>query len=304
MESSAQGLSMGTLKHVVGHGVVGRAANAAMGGKFQDGFVSAASSAFVGDMGWNEGATRISRTIKAGIIGGTASALGGGKFANGAYTAAFQHLLNNESGQPRGAWTKEQEIAELAKDGIELNWFERLMFKHEAIGNGMERTANALGGLGDGVSMGGAEWISKQVYGDEAVWADKDSLMYQSGYWTGVAGSTIAGGAVGVNASFATKSGYFWGGAGTSARLAAAEASAIGAKTVGQTLGGRVATGIESYLLKKGWATKEQTYNYIWKPASTLFAKNTQSFGGLSGTGGHIWRTIEAPILRTRGLIH
>jgi hypothetical protein len=96
MEASAQGLSMGTLKHVVGHGVVGGAANAAMGGKFQDGFVSAASSAFAGDMGWNEGATRISRTIKAGIIGGTVSALGGGKFANGAYTSAFQHLLNRE----------------------------------------------------------------------------------------------------------------------------------------------------------------------------------------------------------------
>ena len=123
------------------------------------------------------------------------SALGGGKFANGAYTAAFQHLLNNESGQPRGAWTKEQEIAELAKDGIELNWFERLMFKHETIGNGMERTANALGGLGDGVSMGGAEWISKQVYGDEAVWADKDSAMYKAGYVGGVALTTYATGA-------------------------------------------------------------------------------------------------------------
>ena len=96
LEAGAQGLSMGTAMHVVGHGAVGGAANVAMGGKFQDGFVSAASSAFAGDMGWNEGATRISRTIKAGIIGGTVSALGGGKFANGAYTSAFQHLLNRE----------------------------------------------------------------------------------------------------------------------------------------------------------------------------------------------------------------
>ena len=96
MEAGAQGLSMGTAKHVVGHGAVGGAANVAMGGKFQDGFVSAASSAFAGDMGWNERATPVGRTIKAGIIGGTVSALGGGKFANGAYTSAFQHLLNDE----------------------------------------------------------------------------------------------------------------------------------------------------------------------------------------------------------------
>jgi hypothetical protein len=48
-------------------------------------------------MGWNEGATPLSRTIKAGMVGGTASSLGGGKFANGAWTASFQHLVNNEA---------------------------------------------------------------------------------------------------------------------------------------------------------------------------------------------------------------
>ena len=92
-------------KHVVGHGVVGGAANEAMGGKFQDGFLSAAASAAAVHTGLTSTARGSSgeaigmagRTAASAIIGGTASALGGGKFANGAYTAAFQHLLNHEA---------------------------------------------------------------------------------------------------------------------------------------------------------------------------------------------------------------
>jgi hypothetical protein len=91
-------------KHVVGHGVVGGAANEAMGGKFQDGFLSAAASAAAVHTGLTSTASgstgeaigMAGRTAASAIIGGTASALGGGKFANGAYTAAFQHLLNTE----------------------------------------------------------------------------------------------------------------------------------------------------------------------------------------------------------------
>ena len=88
--------------HVFGHGVLGGASNVAMGGKFQDGFLSAAAGAAAAHAGLlgNPDATGpgavASRTIRAGIIGGTASALGGCKFANGAWTAAFQHLLNDE----------------------------------------------------------------------------------------------------------------------------------------------------------------------------------------------------------------
>ena len=89
--------------HVVGHGVVGGASNVAMGGKFQDGFISAAAGASAGYLGLYKafsgpsGGAILGRTAIAGVVGGTASALGGGKFANGAYTAAFQHLLNAES---------------------------------------------------------------------------------------------------------------------------------------------------------------------------------------------------------------
>jgi len=122
MEAGAQGLSMGTAKHVVGHGAVGGAANVAMGGKFQDGFVSAASSAFAGDMGWNEGATPVGRTIKAGIIGGTISALGGGKFANGAYTSAFQHLLNSELYKNLEEWKKGYRMLEDEELANFINW--------------------------------------------------------------------------------------------------------------------------------------------------------------------------------------
>ena len=96
------GFNLATAQHIAGHGVVGGAANEAMGGKFQDGFLSAAVSAGVSDFGMlgdpnATGAGAVaSRTIKAGIVGGTTSVIGGGKFANGAWTASFQHLLNSE----------------------------------------------------------------------------------------------------------------------------------------------------------------------------------------------------------------
>ncbi len=88
--------------HIAGHGVLGGAANEAMGGKFQDGFLSAAAGAgasYFGPFQNTDGASGVAaRTIQAGIVGGTASVLGGGKFANGAWTASFQHLLNREAG--------------------------------------------------------------------------------------------------------------------------------------------------------------------------------------------------------------
>ncbi len=94
MQPASYGLSWETAGHVVGHGVVGGAANVAMGGKFSDGFISAASSAFAADMGWNQGGTPSTRVIKSAAIGGTISAIGGGKFANGAATAAFQSIVS------------------------------------------------------------------------------------------------------------------------------------------------------------------------------------------------------------------
>jgi hypothetical protein len=94
--------------HITGHGFVGGAANEALGGKFQDGFLSAAASAYAGWTVMRNSFVKssirsetVGRTAMAGIIGGTASALGGGKFANGAWTATFHHLLNAEQGAIR-----------------------------------------------------------------------------------------------------------------------------------------------------------------------------------------------------------
>ncbi|BCU76868.1 RHS repeat-associated core domain-containing protein [Luteolibacter sp. LG18] len=92
--------------HTAGHGVVGGASNAAMGGKFQDGFISGMAGAVADRIGEKFGMDKLGeggpagkaiRTAFAGVVGGTASAIGGGKFANGAFTAAFQHLFNEET---------------------------------------------------------------------------------------------------------------------------------------------------------------------------------------------------------------
>jgi RHS repeat-associated protein len=94
--------------HVAGHGILGGIRNEVMGGRFMDGFLSAAagaSSAYMpglkgvmGSSGNRDPLGMFYRSMIAGAIGGTASAIGGGKFANGAYTAAFQHLVNAELG--------------------------------------------------------------------------------------------------------------------------------------------------------------------------------------------------------------
>ena len=103
----------GKAAHVIGHGATGGAANVAMGGKFQDGFLSAAAGAAATHTGLygkfqGSGIDKVAgRTAVAAVIGGTASALGGGKFANGAWTAAFQHLLNNEA----DIWVDHMKIA-------------------------------------------------------------------------------------------------------------------------------------------------------------------------------------------------
>jgi hypothetical protein len=95
------GFSFDSAKHIAAHGVVGGAANEAMGGKLADGFWSAAASAGASNLGLlgspGGGLPGVfQRTVMAGVVGGTVAVIGGGKFANGAYTAAMQHLLNAE----------------------------------------------------------------------------------------------------------------------------------------------------------------------------------------------------------------
>jgi uncharacterized protein (TIGR02594 family) len=104
LSAGTLGNSGSAIAQTAAHGILGGAVNEAMGGKFQDGFLSAAAAkgaTFMPGLGQfldpNSGQGNIlSRTALAATIGGTASALGGGKFANGAYTAAMQHLFNEE----------------------------------------------------------------------------------------------------------------------------------------------------------------------------------------------------------------
>jgi hypothetical protein len=108
--------TMKTAKHVAGHAVLGGLSQEAMGGRFQDGFLSAAASTLLMDSGLGgmfkgaDGPTgMLGRTAVAAVIGGTAAEIGGGKFANGAMTSAWQHLLNHELPQSlaeRRAWIK------------------------------------------------------------------------------------------------------------------------------------------------------------------------------------------------------
>ncbi len=78
---------------VAGQGVIGGARNVAMGGKFQDGFLSAAASSAAQFGKYADDG--VFGLIKSSVVGGTASALGGGKFSNGASTAAFQYLVTS-----------------------------------------------------------------------------------------------------------------------------------------------------------------------------------------------------------------
>jgi hypothetical protein len=162
-----------------------------MGGKFQDGFISAAVSAGAMDLGLVSGGT-VSKAFKAGVIGGTASALGGGKFANGAFTAAFQFLTNEAA-----AMSREEAIAYFENSqGEKLSWLAKLFFKHETIANVAEAGANFAGGFSDGVLMGYGETLARAVHGEDYGWVNEDSGWYMGGVGTGIAASTVAGGAL------------------------------------------------------------------------------------------------------------
>ena len=84
----------------VAHGIAGGVSSVMRGGKFGDGFLSAAFTQSIDpgmkniDSG-NAGVS-IQRTLAAAIAGGTASKLTGGKFENGAITGAFSRLFNHE----------------------------------------------------------------------------------------------------------------------------------------------------------------------------------------------------------------
>ncbi|MBI2383538.1 MAG: hypothetical protein HYV18_05660 [Gammaproteobacteria bacterium] len=85
---------------VVAHGLAGGISSFAMGGKFRQGFLSAATAqAFapgVDRLDSNNAGVSSVRVVAAAVAGGTAAEIGGGKFANGAVTAAFSRAYNDE----------------------------------------------------------------------------------------------------------------------------------------------------------------------------------------------------------------
>ena len=89
----AGGSGLSSVNRVVAHGVVGGVGSELSGGKFGDGFASAAFVSVVAPK--VDSAVKnetISRVVAIAAVAGTASALGGGKFANGAAMAAFAYL--------------------------------------------------------------------------------------------------------------------------------------------------------------------------------------------------------------------
>lgn len=94
-----------------GHGILQGSANAAMGGKFQDGFIGAAAGSLLPSFQPFPG--QVGGLINRAIVGGTAAALGGGKFANGAASAAFSYLFESMA----------QSVSEENQNDIQGRWF-------------------------------------------------------------------------------------------------------------------------------------------------------------------------------------
>jgi RHS repeat-associated protein len=161
-----------TAAHVAGHGVVGGASNTARGGKFSDGFYSAAAGAAASYFGpfRNTGgpAGVMARTAQAGIVGGTVSVIGGGKFANGAYTAAFLHLLN----------------AEMPSFGEVLSSIRPSDFAVRADARTLNDLTELTTGMANAGTFGAISGAANAIGGDFSI--NKDSNYYE----TGVVGST------------------------------------------------------------------------------------------------------------------
>ena len=86
-----------------------------MGGKFKDGFISAAAGAALGQLGVAD------NILSRAVIGGTVSVIGGGKFANGAYTAAFMYVMSSLAARGSSSNVLDAEAAKYAKDVYDVH---------------------------------------------------------------------------------------------------------------------------------------------------------------------------------------
>jgi RHS repeat-associated protein len=83
---------VGTFGKAAAHGLRGGLFSMMQGGKFEQGFFTAAAASFGGDL--NAGQDDASQITLGAVVGGTVEEIGGGKFANGAVTGAFTALFN------------------------------------------------------------------------------------------------------------------------------------------------------------------------------------------------------------------
>jgi hypothetical protein len=264
-----------TLLHVAGHGVVGGSANAAMGGKFQDGFISAAASAGFADAGAFSGisgtgpAAVAGRTIGAGVVGGTVSVIGGGKFANGAYTAAFQHLLNYE-------------VINIYKGFVPTDPYE-------------PQSSELFPSYKKGMSYDNKNDLTTHSY--ETLPCTDLPIQDVSGDVFTIASFFLGGG--GMRSLQAGTKRAFWSGIG--AKSAAQEAGALGLKTLESTLSARILIATQRVLprsfVDKAW----MNLSHNWAATSN----GPVHFFGPLGEGamrvGSVWQTVELKVLQSQG---
>jgi hypothetical protein len=104
---------------VLTHGIAGGVMARLQGGRFGDGFFSAATAQatapMIDQIGDGKPSYAAARIAAAAIVGGTVSQATGGKFRNGAMTAAFSHAFNQEA--------HDGTYSEVLRDTKELNAF-------------------------------------------------------------------------------------------------------------------------------------------------------------------------------------
>jgi RHS repeat-associated protein len=94
---------------VAGHGAVGGAREAVMGGNFWQGFESGALTKTSTFLVPSFDSTALN-TARAAVVGGATAAIGGGDFANGAVTGAFSYALNDAMHPPRDVVAYDQPV--------------------------------------------------------------------------------------------------------------------------------------------------------------------------------------------------
>jgi|GEM_PF-5656663 len=144
----ATGAAAGGAIQVVGTAVINGAANAAMGGKFEDGFISGAvsSAMFVG-AGY-VGAGRVVGEIGVhAVVGGTMAEIGSGKFANGAAWAVFEYLA----------------FGAITSGLASQTTGENLEVQRQEVSGWTEETAETLRALGNREAL--KSWIADEFWG-------------------------------------------------------------------------------------------------------------------------------------------